>query len=157
MNLLCTLLPLAALCGDAEIPNDLSVYADRSPFETVRGYRLFDVPRVALNLKLYAGEDGKEFLDDLDQATLFSYRDGALIAGLCRRHDCAAENAAVAIARDGTLVAVCTYSIREEHGAPPGNVHWAGPNLNRTFAHQPGLSCPQDPDAFIDRYASLRK
>jgi hypothetical protein len=156
MKLLCTLLPIAALCGDVEIPGDLSVYEGKSPFAKVSGYRLFDVPRVDLNLRLYAGEDGRDFLDDLDQATTFKLQGGALIAGLCRRGDCASANAAVAIARDGSLVALCTYARDEDHGARPGQVHWVGPYLNKVIPYRPDEACPQDPDFFIDRYARLR-
>jgi hypothetical protein len=157
MNILCTLLPIAALCGEAEIPDDLSVYAGKSPFEYVNGYRLFDVPRVDLALKLYGGDDGRDFLDGLDAATSFTLRDGALVAGLCMKDDCASANAAVAIARDGSLVALCTYAKDEDHGAKPGYVHWAGPNLNRTFLYTARDACPQEPGLFIDRYASIRR
>jgi len=157
MSLLCTLVPIAALCGNAEIPNDLSVYAGKSPFDEVAGYRLLDVPRVDLNLKLYAGDDGRDFIDELDQATDIAMQDGALITGLCRRDACSDANAAVAIARDGSLIAVCTYAKDEDHGSREGTIHWAGPNLNKTIPYSAKEACPQDADFFIDRYAEMRK
>jgi hypothetical protein len=157
MNPLCKLLPIAALCGSVDIPGDLSVYDGRTPFQEVQGYRLFDVPRVDLNLRLYAGDDGRDFLDDLDQSTTITLRDGALIVGLCERGNCAANNATVAIARDGSLIALCTYSRDDDHGARPGTVHWVGPQLNKLIPYRPDEACPQEPDFFIDRYASLRR
>jgi hypothetical protein len=157
MNLLCTLLPIAALCGEAKTPDDLSIYEGKSPFEEVSGYRLFDVPRVDFNIKLYAGEDGRDFLDELDAATSFVLVDGALIAGLCRKDDCPAANAAIAIARDGSLVAICTYARDEYHGGKPGEVHWTGPSLNKSIAYTPEEACPQEPGRFIDRYARLKR
>ncbi len=157
MKFLCALIPFTSLCGAPEMPKDLSVYAGKSPFETVSGYRLFDVPRVALGIKLYGGEDGRDFLDELDAGTDFTLLDGTLIAGLCRKDDCAGANAAVAVASDGTLVALCTYAGDEDHGARPGFVHWSGPNLNRTIPYTPDQACPQEPGLFVDRYAGLKQ
>lgn len=155
-NFICTLLPIASLCGPAEPPKDLSIYAGRSPFEEVQGYRLFDVPRVELNLKLYAGSDGRDFIKDLDQATTITLTDGALIVGLCRKDDCQSANAAIALSTDGTLIVVCTFAKEESHGAPEGIVHWAGPQLNQHLPPQPDLACPLEPGALLDRYARLK-
>ena len=157
MSLLCTLVPLSILCGAPKPPDDLSVYDGKSPFEDVAGYRMLDLPRVAFSVKLYAGADGVDFLSGLDTGSTIELRDGALIFGLCARDNCENANAAGAIARDGGLVALCTYAKDDDHGARAGAVHWVGPFMNQVVAYTPAVACPQDADTFIDRYAAMRK
>jgi hypothetical protein len=157
LSLLCTLVPLAILCSEPKIPDDLVVFNGKSPFEAVDGHRLLAIPRVAFSIQLYAGADGLDFITGLDAGSTIELRDGALIAGLCEKENCENANAAIAVARDGGLVALCTYAKDDDHGADPGLVHWVGPFMNRTIAYTPQQTCPQDADSFLDRYASMRQ
>lgn len=154
MSLLCALIPLSLVCGEPRYPDDLAVFDGKSPFEKVEDARMLDIPRVAFSIKLYAGDDGFDFIRGLDAGTTIEMRANALIAGLCGRGACEDANAAVAIGRDGGVVALCTYSKDDDHGAPAGKVHWAGPFLNKTIAAK---GCPQEADAIIVAYAAMRE
>ena len=155
--ILCKLIPLAVLCAEPTYPEDLAAYSGKSPFAEVEGARILEIPRVAVSIKLYAGEAAFEFIEGLDQGTTVELRDDVLITGLCDKDNCEGANAAIALARDGGLVAACTYSRDEKHGAKPGEVHWAGPFLNKTIPYTPDQACPQDAETFVDRYAAMRQ
>jgi hypothetical protein len=155
--ILCKLIPLAMFCAEPAYPEDLAAYDGKSPFAEVEGARLLDIPRVAVSIKLYAGEAAYDFIEGLDAGTTVELREDVLITGLCEKDNCAEANAAIALARDGGLVAACTYSKEDKHGAKAGEVHWAGPFLNKTMPYAPDQACPQDAETFVDRYAAMRQ
>jgi hypothetical protein len=145
LNSLCRILSFGLLCSAAGGPADLSGFAGKTPFERVEGYRLLEVPRVRDVLERHGAE--LSLLDAMDAGTEIVLRGDTLLVALCDRDACERTNAALALALDGGLVALCTFE-------SPGPSQWKGPLLKRKSADGP---CPQEPDAFMNAYAGLRE
>ncbi|MFN0191373.1 MAG: hypothetical protein ACKVP5_05255 [Aestuariivirga sp.] len=145
MNSICKILTFGLLCSAAEGPADLAGFAGKTPFEKVEGYRLLEVPHVRDVLGRHGAE--LSLLDAMDAGTDIALRGDTLLVGLCDRDACAETNAALALALDGGLVALCTFEA-------PGPSAWKGPLLKKKSAAGP---CPQEPDAFMNVYAGMRE
>lgn len=153
------LVSLLCLCGTtglaqaADLPDNLSVYAGKYPFDVVNGYSFFENPKVVAALDSAAGDGTAEWVDNLDVGTPIAQQEDGLIAAVCEAHNCGNNNAALAISVDGQLIALCMFSESGDMGTMPGQVHWIGLALDRYIdPPEGGGGCPRDADEFLDAY-----
>lgn len=153
------LVSLLCLCGTtglaqaADLPDNLSVYVGKYPFDVVNGYSFFENPKVVAALDGAAGDGTAEWVDNLDVGTPIVQQEDGLIAAVCEAHNCGNNNAALAISVDGQLIALCMFSESGDVGTMPGQVHWIGLALDRYIdPPEGGGGCPRDADEFLDAY-----
>lgn len=159
-SLLC-LISSAGLAYAADLPasaEDLKAYAGKYPFDVVGGYSFFEHPKVIEALDEAAGAGTAEWIDNLDVGTPITRQEDALIAAVCEAHNCAGNNAALAISDAGRLIALCLFSKSGDLGIVPGQVRWLGQNLDR-YVDPPdeGGGCPRDSDEFLEAYTKVLK
>jgi hypothetical protein len=152
VSLLC-LYGTTGLVQAADLPDDLSAYVGKYPFDVVNGYSFFENPVVVTALDSAAGDGTAEWVGNLDVGTPIARQEDGLIAAVCQTNNCSGNNAALAIAVDGTLIAFCVFSESGDLGTMPGQVHWIGLALDR-YVDPPegGGGCPRDADEFLDAY-----
>jgi hypothetical protein len=147
-------------CGAeaADLPpaNDLSAYVGKYPFDVVDGYTLFENPKVIEALDGAAGSGTADWIDGLGVGTVIAQQEDGVIAAVCETHNCANNNAALALTLKGRLIALCLYSKEGDLGTIPGQVHWIGLNLDR-YVDPPdeGGGCPRDADEFLESYSKV--
>lgn len=140
----------------ADLPPDdgLSAYIGKYPFDVVNGYSFFENPKVIAALDGAAGSGTADWVDNLDVGTTITQQEDGLIASVCEAHNCANNNAALAISLDGRLIALCLYSKEGDLGTIPDQVHWIGLSLDRYIdPPEGGGGCPRDADEFLEAYA----
>jgi hypothetical protein len=135
----------------------LTDYLGAYPFEEIRGYAFFDNPVVRKAIDAVAGNGVSDWLAGLGVGLPIEQEADGLIAIACEEHNCAANNAAVAISVNGSLIAACLYSQDGDHGAPPGKIRWVGPLLDKQIDNARDRGCPQDASEFLDAYARVLK
>jgi len=142
------------LAHAADLPEDLSVYAGKYPFDVVDGYSFFENPKVVAALDNTAGPGTADWVDNLDVGTPIAQQEDGLIATVCEAHNCGNNNAALAISVAGRLIALCLFSKEGDLGTVPGQVHWIGLSLDR-YVDPPdeGGGCPRDADEFLEAYS----
>ena len=136
---------------------DLSVYKDAYPFDEIGGYPFFDNPAVKTAIDSVAGAGISDWLGDLGVGLPIELQDDGLIAIVCEQHNCPGNNAAVAIAVSGALIAACLYSEDGDAGAPPSKLRWVGPHLDKQIDNKNDKGCPQDAGQFLDAYSRVLK
>lgn len=146
----------SAEAADLPPPNDLSAYVGKYPFDVVGGYSLFENPAVIQALDGVAGSGTADWIDGLDVGTVIAQQEDGLIAAVCEAHNCANNNAALAMTLKGRLIALCLYSKEGDLGTIPGQVHWIGLSLDR-YIDPPdnGGGCPRDADEFLEAYVKV--
>ena len=149
----------AGLARAADIPasgDSLSRYVGKYPFDVVDGYSFYEHPKVIAAVDGAAGPGTADWIDGLDVGTPITLKEDGLISSVCEAHNCADNNAALAISASGQLIALCLFSKSGELGIVPGEVHWIGPNLDR-YVEPPeeGGGCPRDADEFLEAYTSV--
>lgn len=159
-SLLC-LFATAGLAHAADLPasaDDLKDYAGKYPFDVIGGYSFFENPKVVEALDNAAGSGTADWIDNLDVGTPITRQEDGLIAAVCEAHNCASNNAALAIAESGRLIALCLYSKSGDIDIVPGQVRWIGLNLDR-YVDPPdeGGGCPRDADEFLEAYTKVLK
>lgn len=159
-SLLC-LFSITGLSYAADLPasaEDLKGYVGKYPFDVVGGYSFFEHPKVIEALDNAAGPGTAEWVDNLDVGTPITRQEDGLIAAVCESHNCAGNNAALAISDAGQLIALCLFSKSGDLGIVPGQVRWIGPNLDR-YVDPPeeGGGCPRDADEFLEAYTRALK
>jgi hypothetical protein len=134
--------------------DSLFIYAGKYPFDVVNGYSFFENPKVVSALDGAGGPGTADWIDNLDVGTAISQQEDGLIAAVCEAHNCANNNAALAISGEGKLIALCLFSNEGDLGTVPGQVHWIGLNLDR-YVEPPaeGGGCPRDADEFLEAYS----
>jgi hypothetical protein len=146
----------SAEAADLPPAGDLSAYSGKYPFDLVDGYSFFENPKVIEALDGVAGSGTADWVDNLDVGTPIAQQEDGLIAAVCEAHNCANNNAALAISLTGRLIALCLYSKEGDLGTIPGQVHWIGLSLDR-YIDPPddGGGCPRDADEFLEAYAKV--
>jgi hypothetical protein len=138
----------------ADLPEDLTAYAGKYPFDVVHGYSFFENPKVIAALDAMAGPGTAERLDNLDVGTPIVQQEDGLITTVCEAHNCSNNNAALAITPEGRLIALCLYSKSGDVGTIAGQVHWIGLGLDRYIDPPEGNGgCPRDADEFLEAYS----
>jgi hypothetical protein len=135
----------------------LTDYVGAYPFEEIGGYAFFENPAVRDAIDRVAGEGVSDWLAGLNVGLPIEQEADGLIAIACEEHNCAANNAAVAVSVKGSLIAACLYSQDGDHGAPPGKIRWVGPLLDKQVENARDAGCPQDASEFLDAYARVLK
>jgi hypothetical protein len=144
----------AGLARAADIPDDLTAYTGKYPFDAVNGFSFFENPKVVAALDGAAGPGTAEWVDNLDVGTPIVQQEDGLIAAVCEAHNCSNNNAALAITTEGRLIALCLYSKMGDLGTIAGQVHWIGLSLDRYIdPPEEGGGCPRDADEFLDAYS----
>ncbi|MBL8908939.1 MAG: hypothetical protein JNM20_19870 [Rhizobiales bacterium] len=154
-----TTLAVMSLFGLAETPpmTGLPAHIGKYPFEQVQCLSFFEEPLVSKAITAAAGDSALSFIESLDAAAPVVEKEDALIAVACEEGNCNRENAAVAITPFGTLVALCLYSAKGNHGAGPGITRWVTEKReHRLSAGGADSGCPHDSDQFIEAYARAR-
>jgi hypothetical protein len=146
----------SAEAADLPPAGDLSAYSGKYPFDLVDGYSFFENPKVIEALVGVAWSGTADWVDNLDVGTPIAQQEDGLIAAVCEAHNCANNNAALAISLTGRLIALCLYSKEGDLGTIPGQVHWIGLSLDR-YIDPPddGGGCPRDADEFLEAYAKV--
>lgn len=146
----------SAEAADLPPAGDLSAYSGKYPFDLVDGYSFFENPKVIEALDGVAGSGTADWVDNLDVGTPIARQEDGLIAAVCEAHNCANNNAALAISLTGRLIALCIYSKEGDLGTIPGQVHWIGLSLDR-YIDPPdnGGGCPRDADEFLEAYTKV--
>jgi hypothetical protein len=148
----------ASLSQAADIPAsaDLSGYVGKYPFEVVDGLSFFEQPKVIAAVDGAAGPGTADWIDGLDVGTPIALQEDGLISSVCETHNCAGNNAALAISASGQLIALCLFSKSGDLDIVPGQVHWIGLNLDRYVEpSEDGTGCPRDADEFLEAYTRV--
>ena len=151
-----TLVCLMLACSPARAI-DLSGYIGAYPFDKIEGYTFFENPVVKSATDGAAGDGISDWLADLEVGLPIEQEADGLIAIVCEQHNCAGNNAAVAISVSGSLIAACLYSEDGEDDAAPGKVRWVNPDFNKQMDNLNDQGCPQDASQFLDAYAHVLK
>jgi hypothetical protein len=136
---------------------DLSGYVGAYPFDRIDGYSFFDNPAVKSATDGAAGAGISDWLADLQVGLPIEQEADGLVAIVCEKHNCAGNNAAVAISVSGSFIAACLYSEDGEDGAAPGKVRWVNTEFNKQMDNLDDRGCPQDASQFLDAYSRILK
>lgn len=152
---------MAGFAYGADLPaaaDELKAYAGKYPFDVIAGYSFFEHPEVIKALDNAAGSGTADWIDNLDVGAPITRQEDGLIAAVCEAHNCAGNNAALAISDQGRLIALCLFSKSGDLGIVPGQVRWIGLNLDR-YVDPPdeGGGCPRDADEFLEAYTKVLK
>lgn len=145
------------LISSPSLAAGLTDYVGAYPFEEIGGYSFFENPVVRRAIDSVAGNGVSDWLTDLGVGLPIEQEADGLIAIACEEHNCAGNNAALAISVKGSLIAACLYSQDGDHGAPPGKIRWVGPLLDKQIDSVSDRGCPQDASEFLDAYARVLK
>jgi hypothetical protein len=136
---------------------DLSAYNGAYPFDEIGGYAFFDNPAVKSAIDKAAGSGISDWIAELQVGVPIELQHDGLIAIVCEQHNCPGNNAAVAIATSGVLIAACLYSEDGDHGAAPGKLRWITTRFDKQLPNGNDDGCPHDPADFLDAYARVLK
>jgi hypothetical protein len=141
------------LAHAADLPEDLTAYAGKYPFNVVNGFSFFENPTVIAALDGAAGPGTADWVGNLDVGSPIVQQEDGIIAAVCEAHNCSNNNAALAITADGRLIALCLYSRSGDIGTIAGQLHWIGLDLDRHVdPPERGGGCPRDADEFLEAY-----
>jgi hypothetical protein len=139
------------------LATDLSAYNGVYPFDEIGGYAFFDNPAVKTAIDAAAGSGISDWLADLHVGVPIEQQNDGLIAIVCEQHNCAGNNAAVAISVSGSFIAACLYSEDGEHGARGGKLRWISSRFDKQMPNPNDGGCPQDASQFLDAYSRVLK